>query len=71
MQWGEGFQAMQLADPPLTVSIGLITLRGRYLTPAASGLVSLIQSRAGKRVDPGCVPVPAAAVTGCLRLKTS
>jgi DNA-binding transcriptional LysR family regulator len=65
MQWGEGFQAMVLSDPPLSVSIGLITLRGRYLTPAASGLVTLIQSRAGKRVNDGkCSVVPAAAVVG-------
>jgi DNA-binding transcriptional LysR family regulator len=63
MQWGEGFQALVLADPPLSVSIGLITLRGRYLTPAAAGLVSLIQTRAGKRLgDPKCMPIPAAAV---------
>jgi hypothetical protein len=63
MQWGEGFQAMQLSEPPLSVSIGLITLRGRYLCPAAAGLVSLIQARAGKRMDPKCIPVPAAAVS--------
>jgi DNA-binding transcriptional LysR family regulator len=63
MQWGEGFRAFVLADPPLSVTIGLITLRGRYLTPAASGLVSVIQARAGKRVvDPKCTPIPAAAV---------
>jgi DNA-binding transcriptional LysR family regulator len=63
MQWGEGFQAMQLSDPPLSVSVGLITLRGRYLTPAASGLVTLIQARAGKQLgEPKCIPVPAAAV---------
>jgi preprotein translocase subunit Sec61beta len=41
----------------------LITLRGRYLCPAAAGLVSLIQARAGKRMDPKCIPVPAAAVS--------
>jgi DNA-binding transcriptional LysR family regulator len=37
MQWGEGFQALLITDPPLSVSIGLITLRGRYLTPASAG----------------------------------
>jgi len=57
---------MLLSAPPLTVSVGVITLRGRYLAPAASGLLSLIQSRAGKRLpDPKCtpapVPIPAAA----------
>ena len=34
---GRGFHAAQLAEPSLSVSVGLITLRGRYLTPAASG----------------------------------
>ena len=65
MQWGEGFHAMQVSDPPLSVSVGLITLRGRYLTPAASGLVSVIRSKVGKRsTDPKCMPIPAAAVVG-------
>jgi DNA-binding transcriptional LysR family regulator len=63
MQWGEGFQALLITDPPLSVSIGLITLRGRYLTPAAAGLATLIRQRAGKRVtDAKCMPIPAAAV---------
>jgi len=63
MQWGDGFQAMLLVDPPLSVSIGLITLRGRYLTPPAAGLLALIQSRAGKRqTDVKCTPVQIAAV---------
>ena len=65
MQWGEGFQPMLLSDPPLSVSIGLITLRGRYLTPAATGLVSLIQSRSGKRqVEQNCQVIPAAGLVG-------
>src|SRR5687767_11289800 len=38
-----GFQAVPLAEPPLTVSVGLIFLRGRYLTPAAASLMALIQ----------------------------
>jgi DNA-binding transcriptional LysR family regulator len=38
-----GFQAALLAEPPLTVSVGLISLRGRYLTPAAASLMALIQ----------------------------
>ncbi|HTM02900.1 MAG TPA: LysR family transcriptional regulator [Vicinamibacterales bacterium] len=65
MQWGEGFQALLITDPPLAVQIGLLTLRGRYLTPASAGLASLIRQRAGKRVPEttkSCSPVPAAAV---------
>jgi DNA-binding transcriptional LysR family regulator len=63
MQWGEGFHAMQVTDPALSVSVGLIMLRGRYLTPAASGLASLIRARVGKRsADPKCMPIAAAAV---------
>jgi DNA-binding transcriptional LysR family regulator len=63
MQWGEGFQPLLLSDPPLSVSIGLITLRGRYLTPAAAGLLSLVQARAGKRQSDGkCTPAPVPAV---------
>jgi DNA-binding transcriptional LysR family regulator len=42
-QWGEGFHAAQLTEPSLSVAVGLITTRGRYLTPAASGMVSLIR----------------------------
>jgi DNA-binding transcriptional LysR family regulator len=63
MQWGEGFQAIPVGDPPLSVSVGLITLRGRYLTPAASGLLTLVRQRVGKKSsDPKCVPIAAAAV---------
>jgi DNA-binding transcriptional LysR family regulator len=43
-----GFQASVLAEPALTVSVGLITLRGRYLTPAASGMMGLIQQETRK-----------------------
>jgi DNA-binding transcriptional LysR family regulator len=49
-QWGEGFHAAQLAEPSLSVSVGLITARGRYLTPAASGMVSLIREQVAKQV---------------------
>jgi LysR family transcriptional regulator, carnitine catabolism transcriptional activator len=48
-QWGEGFHAAQLAEPSLSVSVGLITARGRYLTPAASGMVSLIKEQVAKQ----------------------
>ena len=43
-----GFQAVPLAEPPLTVSVGLIFLRGRYLTPAAASLMALIQEETKK-----------------------
>jgi DNA-binding transcriptional LysR family regulator len=42
------FHAAVLADPPLAVSVGLITLRGRYMTPAASSMVALIQESTAK-----------------------
>jgi DNA-binding transcriptional LysR family regulator len=45
-----GFQASLLAEPPLTVSVGLISLRGRYLTPAAASMMALIQEET-KKVD--------------------
>jgi DNA-binding transcriptional LysR family regulator len=38
-----GFHAAMVTEPSLTVSVGLITLRGRYLTPAASSMMKLIQ----------------------------
>jgi DNA-binding transcriptional LysR family regulator len=38
-----GFHAALLIEPSLTVSVGLITLRGRYLTPAAASMMTLIQ----------------------------
>jgi DNA-binding transcriptional LysR family regulator len=38
-----GFQATVLAEPSLSVAVGLITLRGRYLTPAAASLMTLIR----------------------------
>ncbi|HLG58432.1 MAG TPA: LysR family transcriptional regulator [Vicinamibacterales bacterium] len=44
-QWGEGFHSAQLTEPSLSVAVGLITTRGRYLTPAASGMVSLIREQ--------------------------
>src|SRR5687768_18589774 len=38
-----GFHAATLAEPTLSVAVGLIALRGRYLTPAASSLMTMIQ----------------------------
>jgi DNA-binding transcriptional LysR family regulator len=43
IQWGEGFHAAPLAEPARSVLVGLITARGRYLTPAAQGMISLIR----------------------------
>jgi len=39
----EVFQAALLAEPSLSVSVGLITLRGRYMTPAAAGMIAEIR----------------------------
>ena len=49
-QWGEGFHAALLVEPTLTVAVGLIMLRGRYLTPAASGMVALVKEHGSTRV---------------------
>jgi DNA-binding transcriptional LysR family regulator len=49
IQWGEGFHAALLTEPALTVSLGIILLRARYLTPAASGMVSLIREQGTSR----------------------
>lgn len=38
-----GFHALMLTEPSLTVSVGLITLRGRYMTPAAASMMNLVQ----------------------------
>ena len=38
-----GFHAALLVEPALSVSVGLITLRGRYMTPAASSMAALIR----------------------------
>jgi DNA-binding transcriptional LysR family regulator len=43
-----GFQTALLVEPTLTVSVGLITLRGRYLTPAAASMMALIQQEIRK-----------------------
>lgn len=43
-----GFHGAPLVEPTLTVSVGLITLRGRYLTPAAASMIALIESDASR-----------------------
>jgi DNA-binding transcriptional LysR family regulator len=45
IRWGEGFHSAVLVEPSLTVTVGLITSRSRYLTPAASGLAALIKEQ--------------------------
>jgi DNA-binding transcriptional LysR family regulator len=42
-----GFHAAMLVEPSLSVSVGLITSRGRYLTPAASSMMTLITGELG------------------------
>jgi DNA-binding transcriptional LysR family regulator len=49
IQWGEGFHPALLVEPSLSVTVGLITSRSRYMTPAAAGMVALIREQmAGK-----------------------
>jgi DNA-binding transcriptional LysR family regulator len=43
LQWGEGFHAALLTEPALSVDVGLLTLHGRYQTPAATSLMGLIR----------------------------
>ncbi len=43
-----GFHAAVLIEPSLSVSVGLITLRGRYMTPAATSMMNLIQEATSK-----------------------
>lgn len=50
IQWGEGFHAALLVEPSLTVTVGLITSRSRYMTPAAAGMVALLREHmSGKK----------------------
>ena len=42
-----GFHAAPLAAPAMSVTVGLITLRGRHPTPAAASLMSLVQASEG------------------------
>jgi DNA-binding transcriptional LysR family regulator len=43
IQWGEGFHDALLVEPSLSVTVGLITSRSRYMTPAAAGMAALIR----------------------------
>jgi DNA-binding transcriptional LysR family regulator len=42
--WRE-FEAYPLVEPKLVLRVGIITLQGRYLSPATAALVSLIRDR--------------------------
>lgn len=44
----QGFHAAMLVEPSLSVSVGLMTSRGRYLTPAASSMMALISGEIGQ-----------------------
>jgi len=37
------FDAYPLSEPALALTVGIITLRGRYLSPAATALVSAVR----------------------------
>lgn len=39
------FEAYPLSDPALALSVGLITLQGRYLSPAATALANLVREQ--------------------------
>ena len=49
IQWGEGFHPALLVEPSLSVTVGLITSRSRYLTPAAAGMMTLIRDQMSPR----------------------
>jgi DNA-binding transcriptional LysR family regulator len=49
IQWGEGFHAALLVEPSLSVNVGLITSRSRYMTPAAAGMAGLIREQMSTR----------------------
>jgi len=45
IQWGEGCHSALLIEPSLSVTVGLISSRSRYMTPAAAGMASLIREQ--------------------------
>src|SRR4030095_7318625 len=75
IQWGEGCHAALLVEPSLSVTVGLISSRSRYMTPAAAGMAALIpehmaateEAERGSRSAKGCRlrgrggPAPASA----------
>ena len=44
-----GFHTAMLVEPSLTVSVGLITLRGRYMPPAAASMMALVKNDIGAK----------------------
>src|SRR5687767_11144888 len=48
---GENVYTARLVDPSLFVTLGLITLTGRYVTPAADSLMTLIRENVKALVD--------------------
>jgi DNA-binding transcriptional LysR family regulator len=54
---GPDLRAAKLVDPSLHVTLGLITLAGRYMTPAAESLMTMIQEHV-KATDSGGVDLP-------------
>ena len=68
--------AARLVEPSLFVTLGLITLVGRYMTPAAESLIAMIQASANAPAAPLPAPRPRAVRTvrarsGAARRKTS
>ena len=45
IQWGEGCHSALLVEPSLSVTVGLIASRSRYMTPAAAGMAALIREQ--------------------------
>ena len=45
IQWGEGCHSALLVEPSLSVTVGLISSRSRYMTPAAAGMAALIREQ--------------------------
>jgi DNA-binding transcriptional LysR family regulator len=39
------FEAYPLSDPALSLTVGMITLQGRYLSPAATALATLVREQ--------------------------
>jgi DNA-binding transcriptional LysR family regulator len=49
IRWGEGCHSALLVEPSLSVTVGLISSRSRYMTPAAAGMATLIREQMAVR----------------------